>query len=386
MKTDKIRFLVFAMNDPKFLLPVLKSFDLDDRIEYKSLLFLHNKKSQCKISDVEDLEIIRDKKVLKSRLAKDDYDVVYFFSMVDVWWKILDYIPKNKKIIWWAWGYDLYDVQARGLKPLIKLPLYKTNTLKLLHHTLWGLKESVRTKLLEYTLGLYYGALRKHRMYRIDYIQPVFSLEYDYIKELNLSNFKALPFYILQQIQKTDFMLSQRNPNGSIILGHSAQITGNHLDVFTDIKKYIPIGREIVVPLNYGMMDYADIVKKVLVIQGELMNIRVLDKFLPLEAYHELLKNCSYAIYGAIRQQAMGNISWAIRQGIKVFLYKDSLIYKHLKNCGIIVYAIEDIDENSFNTPLTKEELEINMNAKLKELENRAGVYENVMNQLLNEL
>ena len=109
MKTDKIRFLVFAMNDPKFLLNVLKSFDLDDRIEYKSLLFLYNKKSQCKISDVDDLEIIRDKKTLKSRLAKDDYDAVYFFTMADVWWKVLDYIPKNKKIIWWAWGYDLQN-------------------------------------------------------------------------------------------------------------------------------------------------------------------------------------------------------------------------------------------------------------------------------------
>ena len=349
-------------------------------------MFLYNKKSQCKISDVDDLEIIRDKKTLKSRLAKDDYDVVYFLSMADVWWKVLDYIPKNKKIIWWAWGYDLYDVQARGLKPLIKLSLYKTNTLKLLHHTLWGLKESVRTKLLEYTLGLYYGALRKHRMYRIDYIQPVFSLEYEYIKGLNLSNFKALPFYTLQQIQKTDFLLSQRNPNGSIILGHSAQITGNHLDVFTDIKKYIPMGREIVIPLNYGMMDYADIVKKVVVTQGESMNIKILDKFLPLDEYHNLLKNCSYAIYGAIRQQAMGNISWAIRQGIKVFLYKDSMIYKHLKNCGIIVYAIEEINEKSFSTPLSKEELEINMNAKMQELKDRAVVYDKVMNQLLNEL
>lgn len=146
------------------------------------------------------------------------------------------------------------------------------------------------------------------------------------------------------------------------------------------------MGREIVIPLNYGRMDYAEIVKKVVVTQGESMNIKILDKFLPLDEYHNLLKNCSYAIYGAIRQQAMGNISWAIRQGIKVFLYKDSMIYKHLKNCGIIVYAIEEINEKSFSTPLSKEELEINMNAKMQELKDRAVVYDKVMNQLLNEL
>lgn len=386
MKTDKIRFLVFAMNDPKFLLPVLKSFDLDDRIEYKSLLFLHNKKSQCKISDVDDLEIIRDKKALKSRLAKDDYDVVYFFSMVDVWWKVLDYIPKNKKIIWWAWGYDLYDVQARGLKPIIDLPLYKSRSIKLLHRTLWGVRNTILTKILEYTIGLYYDILRRNRLSRIDYIQPVFSLEYDYLKQQNLCNFHASPFYTLQNIKMKDFQLTPRNPNGSIILGHSAQITGNHIDVFEDIKDNIPPDREIIVPLNYGMMDYCSIVKEKLASYSDLMNIRILDKFLPLEEYHNLLKNCSYAIYGAIRQQAMGNISWAIRQGIKVFLYKDSMMYKHLKKCGIIVYAIEEIDENSFSTPLSKEELEINMNAKMQELKDRAVVYDNVMNQLLNEL
>ena len=62
------------------------------------------------------------------------------------------------------------------------------------------------------------------------------------------------------------------------------------------------------------------------------------------------------------------------------------MIYKHLKNCGIIVYAIEEINEKSFSTPLSKEELEINMNAKMQELKDRAVVYDKVMNQLLNEL
>ena len=45
-----------------------------------------------------------------------------------------------------------------------------------------------------------------------------------------------------------------------------------------------------------------------------------------------------------------------LRRSIKIFLYKDSLIYRQLKEWGYIVYTIdEDLTEESLKTVLPKE-------------------------------
>ena len=38
------------------------------------------------------------------------------------------------------------------------------------------------------------------------------------------------------------------------------------------------------------------------------------------------------AVFGVIRQQAIGAIKQCLRNGIKVYLYEDSIVYKHLIN------------------------------------------------------
>ena len=84
---------------------------------------------------------------------------------------------------------------------------------------------------------------------------------------------------------------------------------------------------------------------------------------MPRDEYFKLIDNCSYAVFGVMRQQAMGNIYHCLCQGVKVFLYRDSLVYRFLKEWGYVVFAIEDIDEYSFSTPLNLKELEMNAKA-----------------------
>ena len=81
-----------------------------------------------------------------------------------------------------------------------------------------------------------------------------------------------------------------------------------------------------------------------------------LDTFLPRDEYKALLSSITHAIFGHIRQQALGNIYLCLRRSVKIYLYKDSLIYKQLKEWGYIVYTIdEDLTEESLKTVLQEE-------------------------------
>lgn len=359
----KIKILLFIMNDIKFFKPVLNSFLNDKRFECSSLLYLYKRNMVSKFSEQhsKQLKVIYNKKELKKALAYDNYEVIYFFSLNELWWKIIDYVPKDKKIIWWEWGYDVYENQARGLKPLIKLNLFKPNTKRLKDNNFRCIINNILYFFVSNSLGKYYESIRKRNFERIDYIQPVLPIEYNMLKSLSINGFKAKEFYSpVQFVDEKNMIFSKKN-DGAIILGHSSHYSGNHIDIWCSIKQYIPLNRKVIVPLNYGDMYYAKLVKtKILNIQNNLM---ILDEFLPFEEYSKMMDDCSYAIYGAIRQQAIGNISNALLKGIKIFVYRDSIIYKHLKQWGFCIFAIEDINCDSFNIPLTIEEIYQNVKA-----------------------
>lgn len=58
-----------------------------------------------------------------------------------------------------------------------------------------------------------------------------------------------------------------------------------------------------------------------------------------------------------MRQQAMGNIFLCLLYGIKVFLFKESIVYKQLIESGYFVFSIEDdLNDLSLQTLLSKEQ------------------------------
>ena len=72
----------------------------------------------------------------------------------------------------------------------------------------------------------------------------------------------------------------------------------------------------------------------------------------------------------------MGNISFALSKGIKVFLYKDSVAYQNHKELGYAIYAIEDMTPESLSTPLSLEEMEQNRQVVLKQWKRKQGVFD----------
>lgn len=384
MENRKIKVL-HIIKDDKFYDGVINAFDSDERFENRSILVVNSPDYEFfRIKQTEKVELLWTKKMLKECLQSSNYDVIFFHSLQIDKYNYIKYIPKDKIVIWWSWGFELYS-QPYGLKQLIPIDLYKSQTKQLVDSTnKKGIKGRMKDFIKKLFIRPYYECLRRKVISRIDYFQPVIPLEYQLMKKVD--GFHAREFYyprgLTSHKPNTEDVLL---PNGGILVGNSTSSNNNHLDVWNIVKTHIDNKRIIVFPLNYGSeILYTDIICNKIMTGNR--NVRFLRSFMPRDEYFKLIDNCSYAVFGVMRQQAMGNINYCLRRGIKVFLYRDSLVYRFLKEWGYVVYAIEDVDENSFSKPLTQEELELNAKAFEGERNYVAKIRENAINEIINKI
>lgn len=276
-------------------------------------------------------------------------DIIYFHSLPINNYKLFKHIDSRKIIIWWCWGYDIYNNYGI-LKPFIDIDIYKPLTEKISKKVL-----SLKT-IYHFIRSLTLYKKRNIILNRIDYFSPVIPIEYELMK--NNSAFRAKPFMLekgpgLGYKIKGDYTYKSKAQN--IIIGNSLTLTNNHLDILDKIKDIkLSDDRTYIVPINYGNGFDKNILKhKAQTISAP---FRWLDSFIPKNEYIELFQTISHAIFGHMRQQAMGNINICLRNGIKVFLYKDSIIYKQLKSQGYHVFTIDyDLNEKSLSETLTEE-------------------------------
>ena len=165
---------------------------------------------------------------------------------------------------------------------------------------------------------------------------------------------------------------------GNVLINHSLTYTDNHLDVFDYLKDIrMEKGRQYIIPISYGIDGY----------EGKpenLINLSTLDKnqvmwlstVLPKKEYFELLGTASHAIFGALRQQALGNIYWCIKNGIKVYLFEDSILYKELKKKGYVLFTIEnDLTQNSLSSCLSEVDAKTNYDIYMGGRKNNTAEY-----------
>ena len=325
------------------------------------------------IKNTSKLKIYSDESSVAEFLRNGDYSIIYFHSLQALVYRFFKYIPKDKIVIVWGWGFDLYYENVTP-SPLIPVDLYKPITKQYKEN---GKTFSLRLVCLfrKVIKNLIYEDLKRYVISRIDYYQPVTKAEFLLMQQVR--GFRAKEFYYDGSLPHYDISLKQRRRNGNILLGNSATATNNHLDVLSVVKEFRKSDQTVIIPLNYGGEDdYLELLKKG--IQNE-DGIRPLFDFLSLDEYTQVLDSCSYACFGAIRQQALGNIRYAITHGIKVFLYKASVTYKSLNDLGFAVFSIEDIDASSFEKPLTTREMEQNRIAWENEIKRRHILFEDAM-------
>lgn len=296
-------------------------------------------------------------------------DILYLHGLWPGYFKAFDYIQPGVIVMWWCYGMEIYENSLRW-PPLLPLKLYKPITHRFLLKNKMGVKllakEISRIAPRLFILSVKATNLLKGRrineledvLSRIDYAFTPLDIEFEELKKRH-PYIKAQPFRLGLSVDKD--IVRKHNSAGSILLEHSANITNNHLDIIAAIKDkgFQLQGRDVYIPLSYGDPIIASRVQKEACFEGA--NVHCLMNPVPFEEYSNIISSCTHAFFGMIRQSGLGNIFICFRKGIKLFFFKDSILYKHFKNQGFYVFSIED-DLNDFNLkePLSLEQAEYN--------------------------
>ncbi|HHX70562.1 MAG TPA: TDP-N-acetylfucosamine:lipid II N-acetylfucosaminyltransferase, partial [Gallicola sp.] len=189
-----------------------------------------------------------------------------------------------KKIVWVAWGMDLYQWMRNSNKIVYKLRNY-----------------------------ISYNFRQK-----IKYFVGIFPPDIDYFKKEFKSN--AITFYasytgnLYNPLYGKDKYFNKLEDkvkgNGciNIQIGHSSTKTLNHLEVLKSLEKFKGKNIRIYLPLSYGDMKYGDFVEeKAKKLFGD--KAICIREMMSREDYMEYLSTIDIAIFNTTRQIGLGNIS-----------------------------------------------------------------------------
>lgn len=350
--------IVHIINDEKFIDTAISIFDsLGESI--RSYYFCYTNSELKYIRKKDRVITFNDEASIINLINQNNYDIVFLHSQI-LSFTSLSRINKNIILIWISWGYDLYN-QAPYILPKIapiNINVYKPLTRHYLR------KHFSYRGLIRYIVKLNYfkDLSKKNRFYnRVDYLSTILPIEFDYITRFCKKHLiKQFHFAYMRNIPYEKIVNIDYSNGKNILLGNSGAETNNHIDVLKEISLLNIGNRKIIIPISYcGSVDYIKYLKiKVNEFNLE-NNVVFLENFLAFEDYEKLISSCGYAIFGHVRQQALGNINIMIRNGCKVFFYKDSFAYKQLIKDGLIVYTIESLNSESF-VSLSKTEIKHN--------------------------
>lgn len=338
---------IHIVTDDKFVDGAISLFEEDDRVNNSYVI----------IGEEAPFKYIKSNLVsfLSAHNALDvinSYNVVFVHSLPAIPLDILLNIKKEVKVVWLAWGYDLYEKPYQ----LIPINLYGPETKKLFRFN-W-FYDLLHWK--NYQDNCHIHSQVKSAIRRFDYFSGVFPYEYDLLKKYN-KDFKANPidfyygsvnFFIPENISD-----EIKHGKKNIIINNSGNVTGNHLDVIKALSKIkIDNDAKIIIPLSYGApVSYANKVESEAekVAPGQIVSLR---KYLSLEEYLGLVSNCRTAVFAHERQQASDNIFMQLQYGARVFMSETSYAYKYLKEIGLKIYSLQS-DLNLFNVVMPDEDI-----------------------------
>ena len=74
-----------------------------------------------KIKNTSKIKLLQNEKDYLNYLKDPQIDVILFHSLNSFFYKFFKFIDKKKLVIWWAWGYDMYNT-TYSFRPLIHIP------------------------------------------------------------------------------------------------------------------------------------------------------------------------------------------------------------------------------------------------------------------------
>lgn len=272
-------------------------------------------------------------------------------------------IPSNIKVIWFAWGFDLYS-NWKPIKPLLTVQnRFLPETAKLINIAYHENRLKTWFKhSLKLLIDRYYSpSFLKKAINRVDYFAGVFQEEFDMMRE-SLPYFRAdkiIHNYIHPiEFKKEEILTDIQQHGTNIMLGNSATSNINHLDLLSLLYERIGVEEmKIYCPLSYAGNDiYINaIINKGRNLFGD--RFIPMTTYLPIEKYTEILVSCGNVVLGQMQQAATCNILTSIWGGLKVYTPKDSMNYHHYRDIEKVnIFSIEDdLTIDKIRTPLDNE-------------------------------
>lgn len=342
--------MIHVVFDDKFIDGAISLFETDKRVANTYIIIGEKKEFKyIKYSNIHFVTLENAAEYINC------YDVAVIHSLPAIPFEVLENIEKKVKVVWYAWGFDIYQ------KPydIIPIELLGPETKKFTRYDRF--RDSIRRNSIRRTL--YVKKHIKKALGRIDYFSGVFPYEIELIRKFH-PEFKATPLDFYYGAK--DFFIPEhpdkevRFGKKNIIIGNSANITGNHLDVLKALSN-IEIDKEakLIIPLSYNGRSYY--VQRVECVANEMApgQIVSLKSFLPLGEYLELISNCKIAIFAHERQQASDNIFMQLIYGARVYMSETSAAYAYLKKIGLKVYSLQS-ELSLFNEEMKYEDVMIN--------------------------
>ena len=157
---------------------------------------------------------------------------------------------------------------------------------------------------------------------------PSFNPYYQYIRDSGTSLYDGL---------KASFDAGMKDPI-SVLVGNSGFPLLNHIDVIDLVRRINPNVRfRFNILVSYGDKTYVESLQKHF---GTDHDITFITTFFTIEAYRKLIASHDILAMGSMRQQGSGFIREALTHRKPLYLFPESLAYKHLKSQGIEVFSL----------------------------------------------
>ena len=329
------------VNDEKIINRTIDEFE--EVFPGENLWVVTNRRKDFKLVKARTNVIGRD--AFCKRHATAHYDEIYIHLLNPRKIKILSEIDTaGSRIYWIIWGLDLYNklLVPKGFR------LYRPGNS--------GRRRRIAN--LFKNLGQKFEARQTARFISryVDFIvtdttENDYNYLVQYYPEFSGKQWKDFFYYPIDSILNRE-LISSAVCGTDIMIGNSASATNNHEYVLDILSRLDTRGRHIVVPLSYsGKKEYV----KAIVTKGEKLfgrNFIPLLDFLPLEKYNRQQRCASVALFGNLRQEAIGNIIIALYLGAKVFLIKSNPVYEWAISHGLSVGNLESMTQEELDTPL----------------------------------
>ena len=255
----------------------------------------------------------------------DYYDYIVLHSLFFTHYTLLFHPKVVKKIIWIAWGYDLYNWPPKG------------NGLQIKFAALIG------------------KWIRNHCSGFVGIFPP----DCDFFRK-KFPNAKAKTYYApycgakisehylnYSEISNLDRRKEDNEPI-YIQIGHSAVRSIDHISTLDRLRHLKDENIRIFLPLSYGDMKYADEVEQYAKAKfGD--KVICLREFMPRDEYYALVKRIDIAIFDTYRQIGLGNINAMVFGNVKIYMPQDSVMYQYYTANGVPVQKIEDLQSIAFD-------------------------------------